>query len=593
MPLFSWIHISDIHVGHGEASYLEDQKLMLGCLQSDIVQQLKNGLPQPDAIMVTGNIAFSGASRLPDEYKRAADWLNAVGASVGLTPDAIFIVPGNHDLQFSADSSLSRKSLLTALRNGGAYLDDALAEGDAREYLESRQANYMRFAADFAPRRAAAKSPIDALHWRHSLLGRDGLRVTLVGLNTALLSADEGIFGRDQGKLRLGMKQLATAFPDPTPDWGELVVVLSHHPFQDGWLADEANVAQWVQSKAHIHLCGHVQAQSSDRLRSGAGSDFLTIVAGAVHADQSDQAQPARHGYNLCSVVSMPDGLMLRVMPRIWSNKNKKFRPDADNLPESAIFAEHKLRRVRPPQVAVAAPPTAGQSVTAAARLSQSSSLYPAISLSSDGDSLPMYDIGGMSALSFESMAMAFRSTMTRLESEELGLLQSYKDRNNFPRLLSGLYCSVLHMAPSLVFGYTHPVFSGNLMEWEATQAVLRVKHFAGLYSEASIMREFPLSGSRAGVSSMAFKTGTTLIRNTMESELKEKGEDRLAAMMAIPIEKPGCPSGTIAILNIDSLEPGIFPDLHRTQALQDRIRQITELLQWVNKLRSKAQPQD
>src|SRR5262245_21507188 len=106
-PLFSWIHLSDIHIGHGAAGHGWDQRLVLDCLREDIAQTTQRTVPKPDAIFITGDIGFSGNSRIrPEEtasreYECAAQWLIDVGKAAGLGSDRIFVVPGNHDVNRS------------------------------------------------------------------------------------------------------------------------------------------------------------------------------------------------------------------------------------------------------------------------------------------------------------------------------------------------------------------------------------------------------------------------------------------------------------------------------------------------------------
>ena len=85
-PLFSWIHLSDIHIGHGGVTHVEDQKLVLDALRRDVERMRENGAPQPDAIFVTGDIAFSGACLGQDEYTRDFAELHA---SCGVLRDAL------------------------------------------------------------------------------------------------------------------------------------------------------------------------------------------------------------------------------------------------------------------------------------------------------------------------------------------------------------------------------------------------------------------------------------------------------------------------------------------------------------------------
>lgn len=346
-PLFSWIHLSDIHVGHGDATHVEDQKLVLGALRSDVQQMLASGMPRPDAIFVTGDIAFSGASRHDDEYTRATEWLTAIAKTAGLGLDAVFAVPGNHDVQRSADKPMAAAALLRELRAGRSSLDAALEDSDACAQLRKRQANYLMFAANLAPAcRTNAEVPGAQLYWRHALKARDGLSVRIVGLNTALLAADEAIFEADQGRLWLGTRQLSAAFTEPEAADSEVVVMLSHHPLHDRWLSDETEAARWIRKHAHVHLSGHVHEASSERARGGGGTDFVSIAAGAAHGEKTPHGYPARHGYSFGALVASHGALKVRVWPRMWSDVNKDFRLDVDNVPKDAKYSEHDLPRV-------------------------------------------------------------------------------------------------------------------------------------------------------------------------------------------------------------------------------------------------------
>ena len=66
-PLFTWIHLSDFHFGHGDSSHSWDQQLVLKALREDIAALQTQKLPAPDALLVTGDIAFSGGVRKKTE----------------------------------------------------------------------------------------------------------------------------------------------------------------------------------------------------------------------------------------------------------------------------------------------------------------------------------------------------------------------------------------------------------------------------------------------------------------------------------------------------------------------------------------------
>lgn len=345
--LFSWIHISDLHFGHGDAAHSSDQALVTTDLHRDVASVLWQGAPAPKAILVTGDIAFSGDTRLrsgdqpSQEYANAQRFLLTLGQTVYLDAKNIFVVPGNHDVQRSADKIPNSRRLRDNLREGKESVDEALAHSDDRSLLTKRQANYLAFAAGFAPAclsASGAAPPEKRLWWFHQEQTSGGLKIRLVGLNTALLAADD----QDRGKLALGKTPLAEVLTMPPPERDELVVVLSHHPFRGGWLRDEKETDAWIRSHAHLHLSGHIHEAESEDARTGAGGAFVRVAAGAAHGEQS---APEAHAYNIAAVIRTPNGeLRLRLWPRRWSAKLKAFRPDTDNFPEGQQFAEHTLR---------------------------------------------------------------------------------------------------------------------------------------------------------------------------------------------------------------------------------------------------------
>lgn len=348
-PLIAWLHLSDIHFGHGTASQGWDQRLVLSCLLKDVTQLCSSEIPSPELVLVTGDIAFSGASRVREgqtestEYQEASAWLRSLGQLLRIDRARIFTVPGNHDVQRSADRDSRVAQLLTDLREGRVELDSVLADPERRKWLAQRQANYLAWAAEFAPACAGGHPlpPEQRLFWTHRIELAAGLGLRLVGLNTALLSADDA----DRGRLWLGKQQLDMALFEPPIEPQDLTLILSHHPLHSHWMADEQNADAWIRNHAHLHLFGHVHEADSEHARRGAGGQFVRVVAGAAHGEQLPAGASAGHGYNIAAVFLTEDGqLVLRVWPRRWSDKNKLFVADHENIPQGESFAEHHLR---------------------------------------------------------------------------------------------------------------------------------------------------------------------------------------------------------------------------------------------------------
>lgn len=344
--LFSWVHLSDIHFGHGDKSHGWDQELVLARLAEDLAAAQKLGAPAPDVILVTGDIAFSGAGRSPDEYQRAREWLIEVGRAASFSGAAseiagrIYLVPGNHDVNRGVDRTPFISSFVESLRKGETPLDAALADDSSRELLAKRMAKYLELSASFAPACLGPSLPGDhRLFWKHTLTARGGLAVRLVGLNTALLARDD----TDAGKLRLGKQQITSAVL-PRRAENEVVMVLSHHPFK-GWIADARDADAYLTGSVQVHLFGHVHDAETEASRNGAGAGLLRITAGAAHGEAMPEAWiPASHGYSFGALIADAAGaLSVRVWPRRWADKRKEFRVDNEAVPDGERYATHPI----------------------------------------------------------------------------------------------------------------------------------------------------------------------------------------------------------------------------------------------------------
>ncbi|HAN93214.1 MAG TPA: hypothetical protein DCQ33_14210, partial [Nitrospira sp.] len=312
-----------------------DQKLVLQALRADVQKQVREGrVFAPNCILVTGDIAFSGATRRATEYADASEYLLALAADLKLSAQAVYVVPGNHDVQRSADQDRNLFRLLRDLRTGDDSIDEAVGNPDDFALLRRRQANYWTFAGTFSGHPTAS-----SFHARSDL--RFGpLKVRILGLNTSMLAADD----HDRGRLRVGKGALAQLLSSPATEQ-ELVIAMSHHPLTGGWLADEREVEAWLRRHAHIHLSGHVHEAASEHLRSGSGGELIRVTAGAAHGEKSPPGVPVSHGYNFASIVLTKDGdLVLRIVPRRFSDTNKDFRADVDNIHPDRPYAEHLLR---------------------------------------------------------------------------------------------------------------------------------------------------------------------------------------------------------------------------------------------------------
>jgi len=94
MTTLTWVHLSDLHFNGMEspADMIHLEKML-----DDVKAQCDQKHLTPDAIFLTGDLAFSGQKK---QYDFAGKWFEKLLAACGLPGqrDRLFIVPGNHDI---------------------------------------------------------------------------------------------------------------------------------------------------------------------------------------------------------------------------------------------------------------------------------------------------------------------------------------------------------------------------------------------------------------------------------------------------------------------------------------------------------------
>ena len=353
--VFSWLHLSDVHFGHGDQAHRWSQDYVTDALLADLNSALRasstgsdqNALPSPDVVLVTGDIAFKGA---PDEYDRARYWISRVVEAAHLTARDVYMVPGNHDIMRTQVSDRQAYRLIRDIREGVENLDEALRDDSDRMILTRRLQNYLRFASEFAPACLDVVSEAEQwLYWSHTIQpgASMNVRIHLVGLNSAVLCNDP----KDRGKLQLGAKQLAPLAKVKALE--EVRIVLTHHPIEE--LSDAStDHVKAISTLTDIHLYGHVHEAKIQLTRRGATEDAVQIVAGAVHGDSGDRQE----AYSFGAIFQLDDGsLELRVWPRRWNTELKRFVHDSRTGDERS-YIPIQLGKARALTKPLSTPPT-------------------------------------------------------------------------------------------------------------------------------------------------------------------------------------------------------------------------------------------
>jgi hypothetical protein len=104
-PTLLLMHLSDIHFRRGRSNDPYDLDAVLRQHLADDAEQQVQTLGAVSAVLVSGDIAFSGHA---DEYVTARQWLTQLGERLGCESKNILTVPGNHDVQrFFSDNDIT------------------------------------------------------------------------------------------------------------------------------------------------------------------------------------------------------------------------------------------------------------------------------------------------------------------------------------------------------------------------------------------------------------------------------------------------------------------------------------------------------
>ena len=134
-PKVRWGHISDLHIEPDDP----DQQKVLEELANDI----SNFTPL-DFLVVSGDIAHSGNEK---EYSVAKTFMDTLCAKTGLNKKQLFLVPGNHDINWNAIEEIVNMGVRDYLNSAGSLLQ-FFSNGkhkSNRQKIFKRLVNYMRF----------------------------------------------------------------------------------------------------------------------------------------------------------------------------------------------------------------------------------------------------------------------------------------------------------------------------------------------------------------------------------------------------------------------------------------------------------------
>lgn len=308
--MLTFLHLSDLHITTTDADSQFDRDVKIrDALLADLG---KDGRTNFNAILVTGDITYHGRA---EEFARAKAWLEDVRSATNSSPEALFVVPGNHDVnRAKVETDTMLWDVHQGLRNKNLSAEDRLKSLDKKLHDPSDFLTPLTEYRVIATEYACPTGPTE-LAWVQVLdsenLLEDGTAVRFHGLNSALISDGE------DAKANLMLSAFQFSRFDSKPNY--VNVVLCHHPH--GWLMDGNESNDYFRNQAHVILCGH---EHDARCYKEGGS--VRVYAGAIHPNRREARwEPCYHVLRLSISTATRRELIVSVETRVWRDKEKHF----------------------------------------------------------------------------------------------------------------------------------------------------------------------------------------------------------------------------------------------------------------------------
>ena len=325
----TWLHLSDWHQKADSGN--PDRDLVVSKLIEDIRQRanIDSRLRNVDFVVFSGDVAYSGTAQ---EYAMTEEQLlKPLQLVLKLSSDALFFVPGNHDLE-RARIPVSLLTRLTSEQSAAEWLQTKLG------IVQAPFEEFIKFVRRYNPEQGSAAYASHLSIGVKRRIGAARRSIALLGLNSAWMSArNRTKTGEidDKGCLVVGLRQLMDVLEASTDSY--LKIAVMHHPFE--WLEawDKQVVETRLRRDCHFILRGHEYGSEVDWV-CGTQGDCVVIPAGAIYNHGANQDYPDSYNFVHLDFESGQGVVYLRR----WSGK-RQFRwisDDEAGPPDGAIDFE-------------------------------------------------------------------------------------------------------------------------------------------------------------------------------------------------------------------------------------------------------------
>lgn len=328
---FSWLHISDQHIGMPGSSHLWPQ------VREAFFEDLKNFIDRGiriDLVIFSGDLVQQGTA---GEFKGALKELKNLFeklAEYGIRP-AFFIVPGNHDLVRIDEASGVPFVITEAGKGNDLYKKSLLKKSANSDQISAAFKNYTKFI------NGLRQEGIELIGDTSGVFSGDasgklevrGLKVGIVGLNTAWSHLCGGDY---KGKVEVFPEQFSALVGNSPGSWtasNNINILVTHHPVS--WFSPNSrasfNSEIFIPKYFDLHLCGHMHEIEAVAADFGNGSIKRQIQGASLFGMERDKVGciQRHHGYVYGKISATTKTLTL--WPRlIERNKNTGWKISID-----------------------------------------------------------------------------------------------------------------------------------------------------------------------------------------------------------------------------------------------------------------------
>ncbi|HHT9123462.1 MAG TPA: SUMF1/EgtB/PvdO family nonheme iron enzyme [Candidatus Wunengus sp. YC63] len=305
MSTFQILHISDLHISTKEVF---DTSIILDPFFERLDEDKRESGLAPEIVVVTGDVACNGDER---EYDLAKKYFDRLLSELSLSPDRLFIVPGNHDLK---RTKLKTTLNIQTMRDVNGLLEDQETRGellkDLEKYFLFIENNYKHLKGNHGRLVPFVKNYRAAC----------GKQIGLVGVNSAWVGK-KSPFG---DKMIIADYQMEKT-KEELVGAGDVDIIINifHHPLDYLWEISRSICMKYFNNTILLtgHFHGNVEAEFHDDLRGS----YHQFKAGGLYLG-SESEHPNRFQY----ITFDWDKNEIRLNFRKFVKEDRKWCPESE-----------------------------------------------------------------------------------------------------------------------------------------------------------------------------------------------------------------------------------------------------------------------